>query len=262
MNIRHLFRELRYEMFKNILLDAFLRAVIAFLIIDIFLSILGLSYIFSFIAAAMYFSYRMTKKMRSIRLKVFEEHNPEIREMLSTAADNLNRDNLVIQELFKEVIAKMRKVSSGTLIEPKSLVIMVIAIPLLAVLNFELSPIHVDIIDQDALLEGLQSVTFTDRFFNRTQVDVDIEDDILWDDDIYGERRVAQLGDQEISIKMQSGEETDFTRPRPEDTEQITFRDYPDQEAIDIVYDGKVASEHIVESDLARRYNERIRELR
>lgn len=261
MNIRHLLQELRYEMFKNILLDAFLRSVIAFLIVDILLSMLGLSYVFSFIIAASYFSYRMTKKMRSIRLKVFEEHNPEIKEMLSTAADNLNRDNLVIQELFKEVIGKMRRVSSGTLVEPKSLVLMVIAIPLLAIANFELSPIHIDVIDQDAMIESFQSITFTDRFFNRTQVDADIEDDILWDDDIYGERRVAQLGDQEINIKMQTGQETDFTRPKSEDTEQVTFKDYPEQDGIDIVYDGKIASEHIQESDLARRYNERIREL-
>ena len=40
----------------------------------------------------------------------------EIREMLSTAADNQDRDNIVMSELFKEVITKVKKMSSGSLI--------------------------------------------------------------------------------------------------------------------------------------------------
>ena len=262
-NIRELLIELKYEMFKNILLSTFLRAVIAFFIFDIiFVSILDFWYVFSYIFAGAYFVYKLAKKMKSIHLKTFEKNNPEIKEMLTTAADNVDRDNIVVSELFKEVIHKVRKLSSGTLIVPQTIMIMILVIPALAVIDFETSRFTVEPLSQEAMLEGLQKIDYVKQFFNRSKAKGDIIEDNFLDEDIYGERRIAQLGDQEIDLKMNLGFETDLTRPKEVDADQVTFKDYPDDEDIDLVYDDDTDIENFEqEKDLVLKYNEKIRNL-
>jgi hypothetical protein len=181
--------------------------------------------------------------------------------MMATAYDNVNRDNIVVHELFKEVIEKVRKLSSGSLITPKSILIMIIIIPILAIVSFEVNPIHFEPVSDEALANTLGQFAYVKGLFNKS-IDGDIIEDDLLDEDIYGERKIAQLGNDDIDIKMNLGFETDLTRPKDEDTEQIGFKDYPVEEDIEIVYDSEILQEHIEESDLARRYNERIRTMR
>ncbi|MFT4304214.1 MAG: hypothetical protein ACMXYG_06630 [Candidatus Woesearchaeota archaeon] len=262
--IKELLIELKYEVFKNILLITFLKSIIAFYIFYMIGSLIDLWYMFSFIFAGAYFVYSLIKKMRKIRIKVFEEHNPEIKEMLTTAADNIDKDNIVMNELFKDVIQNVKKLSSGTLIVPKNLLILIIIIPILAVASFEIQPLRIDAISQDRIIEGLQQIKFIEGLFNNTGVDIDIDTDGLFDADIFGNRRIATLGDQEIDIRMNLGMETDLTKPRPEDTEQVRFRDFPDtnnnQELID---DGITRNNQpIQDSRLAREYNEKVRNMR
>jgi len=259
VNIKNLFVELKYEIFKNILLVTFLRTVIVFFIFDILASLIDLWYVFSVIFAAVYFITRLIKQMNKINMKVFEDNNPEIREMLTTAADNVNKDNIVVDHLFKDVIHKVRRLSSGSLIIPQAVLIMILIIPVLAVVDYELNPLRIDALSQDAIIDGFQKVGYIKGFFNKTDVRGDIIEDEFLDEDIYGDRKIPQLGDQEINIKMNLGFETDLTRPKDEDTDQILFKDYPDEGDVEIVYDTNVLQEHIEESDLARKYNEKIR---
>ncbi|MFT4343401.1 MAG: hypothetical protein ACMXYE_01500 [Candidatus Woesearchaeota archaeon] len=259
--IKRLLFELRYEIFKNILLNVFLKATLAYFIARITLSFFGLPYLFAFIFAGIYFVVVFTKHIRRIRIKIFEEHNPEIKEMLTTAADNMNTSNIVTEELFKEVIMKVRKLSSGTLINPRIVLLIIISLPLLAVASFELSPVYIPVVDQSALRENLDIGSYLAGLINGTRTHVDIPDDMLIEDDIFGDVRIGALGDQEINIQMNLGFETDLTRPREEDTSDVDFKDFPPQRDTDIVFATDVRQEQLQESDLARRYNERIREM-
>jgi hypothetical protein len=261
-SIRKLLIELKYELFKNILLNTFLRTTIAYFIFYIIGSVMGLWYGFSVIFAGLYFFVKFTKQMKKINLKQFEEHNPQIRDMLSTAADNINQNNIVVHELFKEVIDNFRRISSGTLIVPKTILIMVLIIPVLAVAGFEMSPLHIDAISQDKIIDNLQKITFIESMFNSTRIEGEIIEEDFLEEDIYGERSVARLGNQEIDVRMNLGFNTDFTRPKDENLEDIQFKDFPDESDLEMIQDTNVLNEYIEESDLARKYNEKIRNIR
>jgi len=261
-NIKSLILELKYEMFKNILLTAFLKSVIAFFIFDIIASFLDLWYAFSYVFAGAYFIRMLAKKMGKIHLRTFEEHNPEIKEMLTTAADNADKDNIVVIELFKEVIEKVRKISSGTLVVPQALLIMILAIPVLAVVDFEVTPYKIDALSQETMLNELGRLRFMEGLFNRTKADGNISEDEFLEEDIYGERRIAELGDQEINVKMSNVNNIDFTRPKDSYEQDTNFKDYPDEENSVIVFDDKNDIEDFKdEKDLVLKYNEKIREL-
>lgn len=260
--ISNLIKEMRIEIFKNIVLLTFLKAVVAFFIFDIVKSFIDLSYIFSYLFAALYFIVSLFVQIRRINVKIFERHNPEIDEMLSTAADNISKNNLVVQGLFEELLERVKKVSSGTIVAPSTIFLLVISIPILAIVSFEANPVRVDAISQDKIIENLEKITFVKNLFNsRSAEEGEIIEDDLLDEDIYGDRQVAVLGDEEINIKMNLGFETDLTKPREEDEEQMMFTDYPDAENVELLYDTAVLKENIEESDLARKYNEQIRGL-
>lgn len=262
VNIKEFFSELKGEIFKNILLNTFLRTVIAYFIFDIIISLFDFWYVFSYIFAGAYFTVRLLRQMRTIHVKVFEKHNPEVDVMISTAADNAHEDNIVVQELFRDVVEKARSLSSGSLIYPKVIMILIICMPVLAIIDFEMTPLRVDALSQDTLLEGINNINFVKGLLNRTKGTGEIIEDDLLEDDIYGDKKVANLGNKDVNIKMNMDFEIDLTRPKDEDPSQVNFKDYPDAGNVEIVYDASVLQENIEESDLARKYNEKVRNMR
>lgn len=266
VNMRRVVRSLKYEIFKNIVLSTFLKAIVVFFVFDIIKSFMDFSFTFSYIAAGTYFMIVMLKRTREINIKVFEKHNPEIKEMLTTAADNVRNENIVVLELFKEVMEKLKKVSSGTIIMPGTIMMLIITIPILALIDFQLTPIRIDAISQETIMENFDKITFIKNIFKKADNTDDVieESDLLEDEDIYGERSVAILGDNEIDIKLNLGYETDLTKPREEDLEQTVFTDFPALGAGVVTYDSSSRSEVLEisnEAKLAREYNQKIRDM-
>ncbi len=261
VNIKGLMREVKYECFKNILLDIFLRSIILFFIADMIRSLIDFSYVASFGVTALYFLIKLLREMKKITVHNFQKDNKEAHEMLSTAADNLNINNIVVQGLFEDVMKKAKQMSSGSLVVPKTIMMMILLIPVLAIADFEMSPLRLDVIAESELIQNI-NFDFVKGYFNQTRAnDADIIDDALLEADIYGDKNIAKLGNKDINIKMNLGFETDLTRPKDEDTSQIAFRDYPEDENVELLDDSNSHMEHIEESDLARRYNEKIRNM-
>jgi hypothetical protein len=255
-----LIRELKFELFKNILLLTFLKATIAFFIFDILKSFMDFSYVFSYVFAGLFFLFVLFREIKKLNIRIFEEHNPEIKEMLSTAADNLDKQNVVVEGLFEDVLERVKKVSSGTIIKPSTIFLLIISIPILAVINFELSPVRIDAISQDKLMEAVNKFGFVKNLFRpKTNVEGDIIEDELLDDDIYGDRSIATLGDKDVNIKMNLGFETDLTKPKDENKNDVAFTDFPETENVEVEYDSATYNDNIEESDLAVKYNEKIR---
>lgn len=262
VNIKGLMREVKYECFKNILLDTFLRSVVLFFVVDIIRSLIDFTYVASYGIAALYFLIKLLREMKKISVHNFQKENKEAHEMLSTAADNLDRDNIVVQGLFEDVMDKAKQMSSGSLVIPKTLMMMILFIPILSIIDFEISPLRLDVIAESDIVKNI-NFDFVKGYFNKTNPDdAIIFDDALLDADIYGDKNIATLGNKEINIKMNLGFETDLTRPKDEDTSQTSFKDYPDNDNNELLDDSNVLMEYIEESDLARKYNEMIRNMK
>lgn len=261
VNIKGLMKEVKYECFKNILLNIFLKSVVLFFLVDMIRSLIDFSYVASYGITALYFLIKLLKEMKKIKVNNFQKENREAHEMLSTAADNLNKDNVVVQGLFEDVIKKAKEMSSGSLVVPKTIMMMILLIPILAIVNFEISPLRLDVIAESDFVQNI-NFDFVKGYFNNSNPDsAEIIEDSLLEADIYGDKNIAKLGNKDINIKMNLGFETDLTKPKDEDVSQINFKDYPETEDVKLIEDSSIHTEHIEESDLARRYNEKIRNM-
>ncbi len=119
--IRSMFNEVQYELVKIILLNVFLTTVIVFLIVDLISLVFNMPLWYVIVASVVYFIAMMVSEVRKISIRRVEEKNPELREILRTAKDNMGEDSLMAHALFFEVLDKMKRVSSGTFIDFKKL---------------------------------------------------------------------------------------------------------------------------------------------
>ena len=195
--IKRMFNEVQYELVKIILLNVFLSTVILFLVADLVALVFNMPIWYVVIIAFIYFVVVMTTEVRKISMARVEKNNPELKEILRTASDSVQEDTLMAHALFQEVIEKMRRVSSGTFIDFKGLMIKIGAIFVLAIVLITITFFNVNIQKFDNPLEGplgrlagLFSGTSGDAFGN---ANIDGATD-----DIFGDPNMARLGGDDL----------------------------------------------------------------
>ncbi len=229
--INSLLNEIRFEMLKVIILNAFLDATVVFLVLLLLLSIFGIGVMLPLLVAVLFLAGDVWWRARQLSLKYIEDRNPEIREMLRTAADNKSEENLMAHALFADLIEKMREVSSGTFLDFKQIGFKVAAMFVLSLTLVSLAFFNVNIQKFENPLPGMKEKF--DGYFGGLVGDEGVEGIDLEgaDDDIYGDPSIARLGDEDLDIKLeQSLNRIDFTTVDEADPSS----DVPDSYPVDV----------------------------
>jgi len=253
-SIKSMFDEVQYELPNMLLLNVFLESAVLFLLTHLILSVFSMPLIFSGIVAAVFFAVRFYLQSRSFDLKKIEKKNPEIREMLRTANDNKENNSLMAQALFTEVLEKMRKVSSGTFINIEMILKRIGAIFVLSVVLVGLAFFNIDIAKFDNPLAGPMATAggFIDGLTGEEPSQEGVD---LADDDLYGDSRMAELGNEDLNIEIKQGlNQVDFSNLEDPDTSEGNIKDFPGQSeavsdssfegGLDDVADRKAAAEY------------------
>ncbi|MFB6115441.1 MAG: hypothetical protein ABEK04_04040, partial [Candidatus Nanohalobium sp.] len=61
-------------------------------------------------------------RVRNYRLEIYEEQNPELKEVLRTARDNLDKSDIASQALFDDLMERARSVTSESIIPSKFII--------------------------------------------------------------------------------------------------------------------------------------------
>lgn len=214
MPIKNMFGEVQYELVKIILLNVFLRTVILFLIADLIALIFNMPIWYVIILAAVYFIIMLIVEMRRISIKHVEQTNPQLREILRTAKDNLGEDSLMAHALFHEVLEKMRRVSSGTFLDFKGLMIKICAIFVLSIVLVSIAFFNINVQRFDNPLE--RPLSFLGQFIGKitgTEPDASTEHA---GNEVFGNPSMAQLGDKQLTATVNPSLDTpDFNTIDP-----------------------------------------------
>jgi len=156
MRIEKLLKQLKREFIKVNVLQALLDGLLFFLIANMVLFVLKIQIVsgsrattvslFNFaqisLQMALLFGISIVisaidlyYRSKQYRLEIFEEENPELREILRTARDNLDNQNIVSQALFEETLEKARKVTSESIIPAKEIIYKTLAVGFLSFLT-------------------------------------------------------------------------------------------------------------------------------
>lgn len=148
------------------------------------MNISGFFALVTFIAAFIYF-YK--NKLKKASLAEIEKRNPNVQEMLRTAADNINMDNVVTKQLNVDVLTEMRNVATSSFFIPKILFSKIISISALSLITLFILSSNLHIVDANNLIKGLGYVP--EKVFGS-------------DEGLYGDDSVAELGKEKVTFEL------------------------------------------------------------
>jgi len=210
--IHGLFHEIRFEILKVVILNAFLDATILFLALLLILSIFSMSLIWPLLVALLFFSFSIWRYGRRLSLAYIEERNPTVREMLRTAADNKGEDTLMAHALFAELIEKIRTISSGTFLDFRRLFLKIGAVFVLSIILVSLAFFNINIQKFQNPLASIED-TIGGYWGNLLGNANMTRPNVTEGGDIYGEPSLAKLGNTALGITLQQNlNQIDFNK--------------------------------------------------
>lgn len=142
MRIEDLLKQLRREFIKVNLIQAALDTLVFFLSLNLVVFFLSVDFSTRFAnvevlasLSSVVFIADVVYRSYNYRLEIYEEENPELREVLRTARDNLDTQNVVSQALFEDVLERARSVTSDSIIPSKVIIQKILLVGVLSFLT-------------------------------------------------------------------------------------------------------------------------------
>ncbi|MFB6182660.1 MAG: hypothetical protein ABEI78_01215 [Candidatus Nanohaloarchaea archaeon] len=142
MKIEKLLKQLKREFIKVNIIQASLDSLLFFLTSNLILFLFSINLLSSItnktilaIFTAVFFIGDLAWRTYNYRLEIYEEKNPQLRELLRTARDNTDKRNIVSQSLFEEVLSKAENVEAESIIPSKKIIEKIIIVGALSFLT-------------------------------------------------------------------------------------------------------------------------------
>lgn len=129
MRVEKLLKRLKREFVKVNIIQASLDSIGVFLGLNLLTFLFSIEIISSFENAqvllgvsVVFFFGDLIYRVRNYRLEIYEQENPELKEVLRTARDNLEKSDIASQALFDDLMDRARSVTSDSIIPSKVII--------------------------------------------------------------------------------------------------------------------------------------------
>ncbi|MBW2976558.1 hypothetical protein KY347_03880 [Candidatus Woesearchaeota archaeon] len=183
-----------------IVFETILNTAIFFLVVYFLLSLVNLFPVTAAIPAAIYFVMRLYANSRRDKRLIVEGKYAPLKEKLRTAADNVTEENPVVNELEEEVISDLRHVGLSSFIQTRQISYKILATILLSFAIVFATQQNLYIVDLTKFLSNLPE--FLENLDPIRRADNAALGEINESEDIYGESKLAVLGNEEIDIRI------------------------------------------------------------
>lgn len=178
MRVEQLLKQLKREFIKINLLQSLLDGLVFFLTTNLVLFFFNVN-IFqtipnSYMIAALSLLFTVSDlywRTQQYDLELYEEKNPELKEILRTARDNIDKNNIVSQALFDDLLNRARRITSESIIPAKQIIYKTLAVGILAFLtvmsglaDFQLGNQGTDLLKSPEDLQNLVTKNKDDGF--------------------------------------------------------------------------------------------------
>ena len=240
--ITSMLRELRNEIRKIIFLDSFLNSAIVFLVFYIILTLISIKGLYAFIPFIIAFIFFYKDKLKKTSLAEVEKRNPNVAEMLRTAADNVKVENVVTKQLNEDVLREMKKVATSSFFTPKILTSKIISVSALSLIILFILSSNLHIVDVNNLIKGLGYMP--EKVFGS-------------DEGLYGDESAAQLGKEKVTFELNPmSYELNLDQIRPPEKKEFESKYAEDVTATpEKSFEENIPKE---QQELVKRYFERI----
>jgi hypothetical protein len=216
-----------------IVLSTFARSMIVFLISFLLLSTIGITWWYSLFPGVVCFIVLHHLASREDPAKIIEREHPELEDMLTTARDNVEETNEMIRGLHNQVEKKLKKVSSSSLVKSSRLKKDISFAAMLALIIVLIAPFNPVLLSIEISLEefGINIERSVVGFGgdDESVAGSGLEGGDNVNNDIFGDKKVAVLGDDGLDIAFGFGDDkidiTNIQKPK-----SLEFKaSYPDE---------------------------------
>lgn len=179
--------------------ESFLNAAIFFLAVYFVLSLVNLYPISALIPAMIYFILRMYAHSKDDKRKIVESKYEPLKEKLRTAADNVKEDNPVVNELEEEVVRDLKNVGLSSFVQTRKVSYKIFASMLLSIAIVFATTMNLYIVDLNKFLGDIPGLIDS---LNPRKIAGSVDANISESEGIYGESKLALLGDNPIDIRI------------------------------------------------------------
>ena len=189
-------KEINRTLSQLTLFENIVNTTLVFLIFYLILSIFDFRPLYALMPALFYLGFYSYMSFKSSKPLMVESKYAPLREKLRTAADNVNLQNPIVDELEYEVTSEIRNVGLSMFINPKTLSYKIFAVMILSFMIIFATTLNLKLLEfakqkvPDIFERGPKGV----GSFVATKLNTS--------DDIYGKKDVANLGDKELNIKL------------------------------------------------------------
>jgi hypothetical protein len=214
--------ELKKTVFQITFSVCWLDCLIVFMLCLLVLKLVSVDWYLSIIPAVIYAIIHIRSHVKKATgFAYIEEKIPELKEKISTVADNLSRDNPVIEELNKDVLTGMHLIRTSYFFSFSRLTRELLTLAILAFLVTGVSAYDVKFIDFNKVIDDVGDLRV---FKGKYDINADLlEYEENLSEDIYGDKSVAILGNEELKLQI-NPVLSDVDISKIEDPRERTFR--------------------------------------
>ncbi len=200
---KHILKEVNVIVDEVLAFDIILTSVLIFLGFYLGLMLISLNPWYSLFPTLAYLSFLLYIDLNTNKYKMVENKYAPLYEKLRTAADNVDKENEVIEELDQQVVDDLKNVRVSSFVKIKRISYKVLGSVILCLIILFASIYDVN-------LGGLDIVNRARDFIYKSGSGVGGEgegDELVagegfGDADIYGEESIARIGNQEMEIRI------------------------------------------------------------
>ena len=192
-------RELKHAMVQIAFSEAVIEAAIVLLVFMIACVLINLPIFWGFIPGALYLIHVINRKFKGVQLENVEKKYPELDEQLRAAADNLYKENDLVQALHQDVLKLMRSIKTASFIRFKMMWRELVVIAILCFALILLTSLNMQFLDYKDIAVDIQNLGKREM---PNIYEMEFVAGMGNETDIYGNESLAELGLEELDIQI------------------------------------------------------------
>jgi len=198
-NFIRVIKEINRTLNFLIFFETTINAAIFFLVVYLLLSLINLFPILALIPAIVYFAARLYVNSKIDKRVAVERKYEPLKEKLRTAADNIEEENPVVNELQDEVVHDLKNVGLSSFISTKRISYKIMTTILLSFAIVFATTLNLYVVDLNKFLGNIPEFL---NNVNPLRASNSPLGEINESEDIYGDSKLAVLGEKEIDIRI------------------------------------------------------------
>lgn len=191
--------ELRNIMRQISICNSLIQSYILFFILVLAFMLVSIRWYVAAAPFAVYLALHLILSKKALSYKYAEERAPLLKEQLRTAADNIHKENEIVESLNQEVLKRMKEIRTSYFFSFGKLTRQLITLTLLSFAIISVSAYDVQLLDARDVAKLVPLGELGEFVLSEELPPLGEENETA---DIYGNKSVAELGTKELTLEI------------------------------------------------------------